>query len=307
MPDSGPIRIADGRMIEMSIPEESLRSFSIRRIRGETGQANEDRLAVEEPMEIRVVHGPEERREARSLSVTMRTPGNDFELAAGFLFTEQILDAPAQIRRIEFCGPAAPGRKTSNIVRVDLDPEVEIDLERMRRNFFTSSSCGICGKTSLDALQGPDPAPLDPDRPRIRAEVVRGLPATLRSAQPLFASTGGIHAAGRFDADGTLREVREDVGRHNAVDKLLGRGFLDGLTPLRDSVMVVSGRSSFEILQKALAAGVPAVVAVGAPSSLAVDLARRFGMTLIGFASPDRFNLYAGEQRMIGPGRQEPC
>jgi FdhD protein len=278
---------------------ESTRTFAVRQVGPGGATSGDDQLAVEEPMEIRVVFGPEERRASQSLSVTMRTPGHDFELAAGFLRTEGILERPEQIREIEFCGPPAPGRETSNIVRVDLDPGVALDLERLQRHFFTTSSCGICGKASLDALEVPDLAPLDPDRPRIRGESIHSLPGALRSSQPVFERTGGLHAAGLFDASGTLLAVREDVGRHNAVDKILGRSFLDGKTPLADVLMVVSGRTSFEILQKALAAGVPMIVAVGAPSSLAVDLAQRFGMTLVGFASPERFNLYAGLQRII--------
>jgi len=245
------------------------------------------------------VFGPEERRASRSLSVTMRTPGPDFELAAGFLRTEGILEREGQIRQIDFCGPPAPGRETSNIVRVDLDPGVALDVERLQRNFFTTSSFGICGKASLEALEVPGLAPLDPDRLRVRGASIHRLPEALRTGQPVFERTGGLHAAGLFDSDGTLQAVREDVGRHNAVDKLLGRSFLDGKTPLADSLMLVSGRASFEILQKALAAGVPMIVAVGAPSSLAVDLAQRFSMTLVGFASAQRFNLYSGLQRII--------
>ena len=254
-------------------------------------------------MEIRVVFGPEDSRTARSLSVTMRTPGNDFELAAGFLFTEGILASPDQVRETEFCGPPAPGRATSNIVRVDLAPGVELDLDRLQRHFFTTSSCGICGKASLDALHVHGIEALDVDRPRVRRSVIHALPQVLRSEQPVFERTGGLHAAALVDADGTLRGVREDVGRHNAVDKLLGRNFLDGRTPLADDVMVVSGRSSFEILQKALVAGVPVIVAVGAPSSLAVEMAERFGMTLIGFAAKERFNIYTGRQRIIDEPR----
>ncbi len=283
----------------MSTHTESARTFGIRHVTRDGTREADDHLAVEEPMEIRVGFGPDDRRTARSLSITMRTPGNDFELAAGFLFTEQILTSREQIRAIEFCGPPAPGRSTSNIVRVDLASDVELDMARLERHFYTTSSCGICGKASLEALEVGDLPALDRDRPRIKSELVHGLPEALRASQPVFDRTGGLHAAGLFDADGKLLDVREDVGRHNAVDKLLGRRFLDGTTPLGDWLMVVSGRASFEILQKALAGGVPMIVAVGAPSSLAVDMAERFGMTLIGFASPERFNIYTGPERMI--------
>jgi len=259
--------------------------------RGAPRLEKEDRLAIEEPMEIRVA--------SRSLSITMRTPGNDFELAAGFLYTEGLLKDRAQIESIEFCGPPAPGRSTSNIVRVDLTADVEFDIGSLERHFYTTSSCGICGKASLDAIQVKGIQQLAPGTPRFSREVVHGLPRKLRAAQPVFESTGGLHAAGLATPDGELLDIREDVGRHNAVDKLIGRRFLDGETPLGGSVMVVSGRASFEILQKALVAGLPAIVAVGAPSSLAVEMADRFGMTLIGFASSERFNVYADTERLV--------
>jgi len=250
-------------------------------------------------MEVRIDHGAEGSRSARSLSVTMRTPGHDFELAAGFLMTEGILTHREEIDRIEFCGPAAPGRDTSNIVKVVLAPSVRVDLGTLERNFYTTSSCGICGKASLDALHVQGLQRPAASHPRLARASIHELPDRLGAAQPLFHSTGGLHAAGLVEADGTVRDVREDVGRHNAVDKLLGRRFLDGATPLGDHPMVVSGRASFEIVQKALAAGVPMIVAVGAPSSLAVDLARRFGMTLVGFASRERFNVYCGHDRIM--------
>ena len=283
----------------MSDRAESESTVPVRRITPEQASDREDRVAVEEPMEIRVVFGPADKRTARSLSVTMRTPGNDFDLAAGFLFTEAIITDPGQIRKIEFCGSPAPNRPTSNIVRVDLENDLDVDLGRLQRHFFTTSSCGICGKASLEALHVQGIAPLRPTRPRVPRERIHDMPGALRSGQPLFESTGGLHAAGLMGPDGSPSEVREDVGRHNAVDKLLGRRFLDGKTPLIDEAMVISGRASFEILQKALVAGVAMIVAVGAPSSLAVEMAERFGMTLIGFASRERFNVYTGHQRIV--------
>jgi len=278
---------------------ESERKIPVRQVHGGTHTEIHDPVAVEEPMEIRVAYGPDDRRSARSLSVTMRTPGHDFELAAGFLFTEGVLSRPDQIRTLEFCGPAPPGRVTSNIVRVDLEAGTELDLDSLQRHFFTSSSCGICGKTSLDALQVQGLRTPDRDRPRISASLIHRLPDELRSRQPVFDRTGGLHAAAFFDSSGALLDVREDVGRHNAVDKLIGRRFLDGEAPVADHAMVVSGRTSFEILQKALVAGVAIIVAVGAPSSLAVETAERFGTTLIGFASGERFNVYSGHQRVL--------
>ena len=267
---------------------------------GAAGRSDaDDRVAVEEPMEIRVLYGPDGSRSARSLSVTMRTPGHDFELAAGFLFTERIVTRADQIRAIEFTGPTAPGRATSNTVTVELDAAVAFDVEGLQRHFFASSSCGICGKASLDTLHVRGLEPLNGERPRLRRSWIHRLPDELRARQTVFESTGGIHASGLVDSAGTLVRLREDVGRHNAVDKLVGRAFLDGATPLSDHAMVVSGRTSFEILQKALAAGLPAIIAVGAPSSLAVETAERFGMTLIGFASRERFNIYAGRERIV--------
>jgi FdhD protein len=278
---------------------DSQKTLQVRHVTRSGADGRDDVVAVEEPMEIRLAYGPQDSRSARSLSITMRTPGHDFELAVGFLFTEGLLQHPDQVRNVEFCGPVAPGRTTSNIVRVDVAPDVELDLKRLERHFFTTSSCGICGKASLDALHVHGLEPLAGDGPSVAPDTIRRLPHALRAAQPVFERTGGLHAAGLFDAAGTLLEIREDVGRHNAVDKLIGRRFLDGESRLADRLMVVSGRASFEILQKALVAGLPMIVAVGAPSSLAVEMAERFKMTLIGFASDERFNLYTGPQRII--------
>jgi len=287
----------DARIEPVREPVDSQRTLPVSRVTPEGERGGDDVVAVEEPMEIRVAFGPAGARTARSLSVTMRTPGNDFELAAGFLFTEGLLSGPDEIHGIDFCGPSAPGRSTSNIVRVDLAPEVSLDLERLQRNFYTTSSCGICGKASLDALHVQGLTRLE-GGPRLARETIHRLPEALRRAQPVFQRTGGLHAAALVDATGELLDVREDVGRHNAVDKLIGRRFLDGEAPLAERVMLVSGRASFEILQKALVAGIPVLVAVGAPSSLAVEMAERFGVTLIGFASDRRFNVYSGGRRI---------
>jgi FdhD protein len=273
---------------------------SVRKVDSEGAAAAPDAIAVEEPMEIRLVWGPPGSRAARSLSVTMRTPGDDFELAAGFLFTEGIVAHRDQIERLEFCGPRAPGRETSNIVRVEVDPSVDFDFARVERHFFATSSCGICGKASIEALEvRGEPMP-DPPAPRIAADGVHALPDRLREAQAVFDRTGGLHAAALFDADGTLIDVREDVGRHNAVDKLIGARLLAAEGPQRTRLVLVSGRASFELMQKALMAGIPMLVAVGAPSSLAVEVALRFNMTLIGFARDGRFNVYAGDERIVG-------
>lgn len=248
----------------------------------------EDYLAAEEPLEIRV--------DAEPLSVTMRTPGHDRELAAGFLFTEGIVQRHAQIISIdENAGDRDANR--ANVVRAQLAPESAPDTEKLRRNFFAASSCGICGKASIDSirsrtLEAPNPNfRLDPD-------VLIRLPEALRESQAVFGRTGGLHAAGLFDANGKLLVLREDIGRHNAVDKAIGWALLNDRVPLADAVMLVSGRGGFEIVQKAIAAGIPIVASVSAPSSLAVQLARELRLTLIGFLRGRRFVIYAGEERI---------
>jgi FdhD protein len=278
-------------------PEKRTRVFPIQHLSGEERTDREDRLVVEEPMEIRLLFGVPEKRIVRSLSVTMRTPGEDEELAAGFLFTEGILSSPDQIEAIEARGVDASGQPTGNTIRVALRPDVEVDFAKLQRHFYTSSSCGVCGKASLEMLELRGARPVDAAW-SISAEAIRQLPDRLRAAQPTFELTGGLHAAGLFDSAGQLKGVREDVGRHNAVDKLFGRSFLDQQTPLDQYGLVISGRVSFEIMQKALAARVPMIVAVGAPTSLAVDLANQYGLTLVGFTSAKRMNVYAGGSRV---------
>lgn len=278
-------------------PEKRTRAFPIQLWTVEGRADREDRLVVEEPMEIRLLFGPPEKRIVRSLSVTMRTPGEDEELAAGFLFTEGILHTPDQIEAIEARGVDASGQPTGNTIRVALRPDVEVDFAKLQRHFYTSSSCGVCGKASLEMLELRGARVVDAAW-SISAEAIRQLPDRLRAAQPTFELTGGLHAAGLFDSAGQLKGVREDVGRHNAVDKLFGRAFLDQQTPLEKYGLVISGRVSFEIMQKALAARVPMIVAVGAPTSLAVDLANQYGLTLVGFTSAKRMNVYAGGSRV---------
>jgi FdhD protein len=249
-----------------------------------------DALAVEEPLEIRV--GTE------TVSVTMRTPGNDFELAAGYLATEGLLETPSDIVRLEHCRDVRSPEEEGNVVMVRAAVPAA-RLAEARRLTPTSSSCGICGKASIDAVRTRY-APL-PGGEGWDPQLIASLPQRLESAQRAFAATGGLHAAGVFWRDGTLAVAREDIGRHNAVDKVLGRLFLDGAWPLSAAALAVSGRASFEIVQKALAAGVPVLAAVSAPSSLAVELARAAGMLLAGFVRGGAFNLYAGEER-LSPG-----
>jgi FdhD protein len=257
-------------------------------------RARSDYLATEEPLEIRLVVGSA----TATVAVTMRTPGTDFELAAGFLYGEGVIAGRGDIGRISYCtDPQIDAEQQYNIVNVGLTAQALPDLHALERHFMTSSACGVCGKASLDALELRG-CPVVPPGPVLDAAVLPRLPDALRKAQGLFESTGGLHAAGLFTPEGELVALREDVGRHNAVDKLVGWALLDGRLPLHGHLLMVSGRSSYEILQKALVAGIPFVCAVSAPSSLAVSLARRFGMTLVGFLRGERFNVYAGEERL---------
>ena len=257
----------------------------------------DDQLAVEEPLEIRLYPG--DGRPYLQVSVTMRTPGHDFELAAGFLFTEGIVRSAGQIDHINYCADhslASPQRY--NIVNVYLRPGAPIDAERLRRNFYTTSSCGVCGKASIEAIQVQGICPIADDGFVVDDKLFARLGDALRGAQPIFDKTGGLHAAALFDDTGRLLMVREDVGRHNAVDKLVGRALLQHQLPLSRRLLMVSGRASFELLQKAATAGLPLVAAVSAPSNLACDLARAFGMTLVGFVRGDRYTVYAGSHRI---------
>lgn len=266
-------------------------------VAGAVPSADSDFVAIEEPLEIQLGSWQDGRFAHRTISITMRTPGDDFELAAGFLFTEGIIRSPRDVREIRHCGPAAAPDGLRNVVRVDLAEGVEVDYKRLERHIYTASSCGVCGKTSIEAVQLAVKPELD-EGPRVPAGVIRALPSSLLSSQAVFASTGGIHAAALFDAEGRLIANREDVGRHNALDKVIGAQFLAGATPLREAIILVSGRAGFELVQKALAAGCPVLAAIGAPSSLAVDLAAQFGMTLVGFVRDGQMNVYSGSARI---------
>ncbi len=276
------------------------RRVTVTRVVGEERRPPEgDAIAAEEPLEIRLVSGSGGRTAAHrgtTVAVTMRTPGDDFELAAGFLHGEGIVRAREELRSLRYCA-AVPEAERGNVVNVHLRAAELPALERLERHFTMTSACGVCGKAHLDALEVRCPAPLGRG-PSVTAGVLESLPARLREAQALFGRTGGLHAAGLFEPDGTLVALREDVGRHNALDKLLGWALLEDRLPLAERLVCVSGRASFELLQKAVAAGVPFVAAVSAPSSLAVEVAERFGVTLVGFLRDRRFNVYAGEQRV---------
>jgi FdhD protein len=248
----------------------------------------DDFLAAEEPLEIRVGEHP--------LSVTMRTPGHDLEHAAGFLFTEGLVQSREQIVALTN-GAANDGPQSGNVVEVELSADATPDFEKMRRHFFAASSCGICGKASIDAVRS---RLLQPPNPNFRfdPEILVRLPEALRSSQDVFERTGGLHAAALFDSGGALLVLREDIGRHNAVDKVIGWALREGLVPLGDCVLLVSGRGGFEIVQKAIVGGVPIVASVSAPSSLAVQLARELRQTLVGFLRGRRFVVYSGEERI---------
>ncbi len=258
-----------------------------------------DTLAAEEPLEIRLAGAP--------LTVTMRTPGDDFDLAAGFLVSEGVLTAAEQVATIRYCaGATDDGRNTYNVLDVALAPGVNVPDLTLQRNFYTTSSCGVCGKASLDAVRtqaafrpGDDPVEVSPD-------VLAGLPERLRAAQRVFERTGGLHAAGLFTAAGELLCVREDIGRHNAVDKVVGWALREARLPLAGTVLLVSGRASFELAQKALMAGIPVLAAVSAPSSLAVELAAEAGLTLVGFLRGTSMNVYAGAHRIRQPAPAHP-
>ena len=256
-----------------------------------TSRRRPDALAAEEPFEIRVG--------GRALAVTMRTPGHDVELAHGFLLTEGVIGSSEDIATARYCDSLDDrGRNTYNVLDLALAPGVPPPDDSVERRFYTTSSCGVCGKASLDAIRTKTRFAPGHDPVTVPAEVLIGLPHTLRAAQAVFDSTGGLHAAGLFRADGTLIVAREDVGRHNAVDKVIGYALLEGLVPATGTVLMVSGRASFELTQKAVMAGIPVLAAVSAPSSLAVEMARETGMTLVGFLRGRSMNVYAGTERV---------
>ncbi|MER3428995.1 MAG: formate dehydrogenase accessory sulfurtransferase FdhD [Pyrinomonas sp.] len=285
-----------------ALPATRVRILEVRQ-----GQARfrQDEVATEEPMEIRLLVRNAAGWKRHSISITMRTPGQDFELAAGFLLTEGVITDRQAIERITYCVDPDE-RQRQNIVNVYLSAEVSFDLTKLTRHVYTSSSCGICGKASLELVRA-----VCPRRPVGEAlftpEYFLALPAAQRQAQRLFSRTGGLHATALFDAQGRLKLLREDVGRHNAMDKLIGALLLQDGLPASNTTVLVSGRASFELVQKALMAGIPTLAAVGAPSSLAIELAREFGMTLVGFLRDDRFNVYAGGERVRSPHPPSPA
>jgi FdhD protein len=279
---------------------QRVRRFEISRASGLRGLLPaSDAVATEEPLEIRLGYSRRDgSRAEESLSVTMRTPGNDAELAVGFLFTEGIVREAAEVQGVVPRGQPAPNGLV-NVVRVELAPGVAVDFERLKRHFYTTSSCGVCGKSSIDAVAVQGRFDVRGAPFAIGREQLGRLPEALERQQAVFEQTGGLHASGLFDASGRVELVREDVGRHNALDKLIGHELLRGRVPLLQRGIVVSGRASFELMQKAMTAGCPFLAAVGAPSSLAVELAAEFGMTLVGFLRKDRCNVYTRPDRVL--------
>ena len=259
----------------------------------------EDALAAEEPLEIVIAFGDAHNRNRQSISVTMRTPtGHDFELALGFLFTEGVIGSFADVISVRYSASALAETAQTNVVKVDLHPTVTFAAEKLQRHFYTSSSCGVCGKTSMDMVQTTSCFLINKNIPLIKSTILFNLPEKLRVFQSIFEDTGGIHAAALFNTEGGLIALREDVGRHNALDKLIGWAMQQNLLPLSHHILLVSGRSSFELVQKALMAGIPIITAVGAPSSLAVQLADENNITLVGFLKNNRFNIYSCFERI---------
>jgi FdhD protein len=280
-------------------PSASVSRSAVRVVEAGESHERSDLLAVEEPLEVRVVSEVAGRRRRHAVAVTMRTPGHDFELAAGFLHGEGAVRGKADVAGVAYCEGGA-AEESGNVVELTLVPGCAFDPARFSRNILTSSSCGVCGRGSLELVRTGLPAAptAAADGPSVDPETLLSLPRRLAAAQATFAVTGGLHAAALFDAAGGLELVREDVGRHNAVDKVVGALLLAGRLPAPDRLLLVSGRASFELVQKAVLAGVPLLAAVGAPSSLAVELARDHGMTLVGFLRDGRFNVYAGAARL---------
>ncbi len=264
---------------------------------GKLGQENvPDLVAIEEPLEIHLGIGPRNKREQFSLSVTMRTPGHDKELAIGFLFTEGIISSIKEVNSIEYCETVKLEEK-ENVIRVELSPTVKVEEDKLSRYFYTSSSCGVCGKSSIESIKVAIPANKHSFNV-VPTALVCELPVLLKKAQKLFEHTGGLHACGLFDADGNLIRLREDVGRHNAVDKLIGSLLIEKRIPVSANILVLSGRISFELVQKAARAGIQFIAAIGAPSSLAIAMAKKHGITMVGFLKNSSFNIYSGEERI---------
>jgi FdhD protein len=272
--------------------------FDISKVSGDKRSSCDDHVAVEEPLEVQLSSKTAGAAAAKSIYITMRTPGHDKELALGFLFTEAIISSFDEISEIGHTGEPDPDSGRRNVVRIELQPDVDVDFGRLQRHFYTTSSCGVCGKASIEALHVTGVRSLENKGATYGRELVAALPDKLLEQQRLFSQTGGLHAAAAFDEQGELAVTREDVGRHNALDKVIGTLLMRNDIPADNMGLLVSGRASFELVQKALVAGIPTLIAVGAPSSLAITLAEEYGMTLIGFLRGSGFNIYTGAQRI---------
>ena len=274
----------------------AIKQFEIIKAANKSSHDEMDNLAIEEPLEIRLGYGPAYNREVKSVSVTMRTPGNDAELATGFLYTEGIIKMAGDVADV-YHNTIACSENKQNTIQVNLRDGVIPHLQNAERNFYTTSSCGVCGKGSISAIRTVHSFDATQDW-QIDQELMHHLPQILQQHQAVFADTGGLHASALFNLDGELLILREDVGRHNALDKLIGAALNAEILPLNKHILILSGRASFELIQKAAAAGITLVAAVGAPSSLAVELAQEFGITLIGFLRGNRFNIYSAPERI---------
>ena len=275
----------------------SVKPFHIKRWEGSLSE-QDDLVVTEEPFEIRVGYGPSRSREQSSVAVTMRTPGNDFELALGFLFTEGIIDNYEDVESIKYCADVDKEEERENVVRIELKDWVVFDSKLLSRNFYTNSSCGVCGKSSIESIET-NCEPISAETLSLSVDQISKLPALLNDLQLVFSRTGGLHASAVFDDRLNTVFVREDVGRHNALDKVIGAALGKEVVPMSDNVLLLSGRISFELVQKAARAGLPIIVGIGSPSTLAIETAKRFNITLIGFAKSDRFNIYCGFERVV--------
>jgi FdhD protein len=267
--------------------------INITKVNGQIAETAVDMVATEEPLEIRLNYNTASGRTTKSISVTMRTPGNDEELATGFLYTEGIIQSAGEVMEIK-----KTGKKSEHVIYVALQDSIVPDVSKLERNFYTTSSCGVCGKSSIEAVRMACNILDTKDQIKLTPALLYSLPDILRKHQDVFEDTGGIHACAMFDLSGKLLIVREDAGRHNALDKLIGAALNTSLIPLNNHILLLSGRASFELIQKAAMAGIKIIASVGAPSSLAVQMADEWGMTLIGFLRANRFNIYTGAQRI---------
>ncbi|MDB5143982.1 MAG: fdhD [Mucilaginibacter sp.] len=287
--------------VYLGMPANAIKYLPVIKITDGENTKTTDALAIEEPLEIRLEHGPIDERKVQNVSVTMRTPGNDAELALGFLFTEGIIKQQSDANLIEHCFIACADDK-ENVIQVSLKEDIAPNLHNTERNFYTTSSCGVCGKASISAIRTVSTFNNSKHvENQIDADLLHQLPFILQKHQEVFADTGGLHASALFNAMGELLLVREDVGRHNALDKLIGAALNKNMLPLDQHILLLSGRASFELVQKATMAGINIIAAVGAPSSLAVQLAEEFNITLIGFLRNRRFNIYTQPQRILLP------